>query len=94
MGHTNLSANMTDIALHELPPGTEAVVVQLTGDQAVRWRLLDLGLVPGTAVTVLRRSPLGDPTLYAFRGTMIALRRGDAATVLVRPASAEGAGQV
>lgn len=76
------------VPLHELPPGTEATVVSLTGDPAARWRMLDLGLVPGTAVTVLRRSPLGDPTLYGFRGTMIALRKQDAAGVLVQPKQA------
>lgn len=83
-----VGAERTDpVPLSSLSPGASATVVRLTGDTAVRWRMLDLGLVPGTKVTVVRRSPLGDPTLYGFRGTMIALRQADAATVLVRPAA-------
>lgn len=71
--------------LHELQPGESGTVVSLGGEPGVRWRLVDLGLVPGTVVEVLRSSPLGDPTLYRFRGTMIALRARDAAGVLVEP---------
>lgn len=80
------------VPLHSLPPGTTATVATLTGDAALRWRMLDLGLVSGTPVSVLRRSPLGDPTLYGFRGTMVALRRADAANILVRSLDAPSAG--
>ena len=38
-------------------------------------RLSDLGLVPGTVVKVLQKSPLGDPTCYFIRGSVIALRQ-------------------
>jgi len=47
-------------------------------------RLLDLGFVPGTRVRVVRRAPLGDPTLYELRGTQLCLRRSEAARVRVR----------
>jgi ferrous iron transport protein A len=49
-------------------------------------RLGDLGFVAGTRVEVLRRSPLGDPTLYAVRGTRLCLRRAEARAVRVKPA--------
>lgn len=81
------------IPLHTLQPGASGTVRRLTGEQALRWRLVDLGLVPGTVVEVLRRSPLGDPTLYRFRGSMVALRQRDAATVLVEPAAVPAAGE-
>ena len=64
-------------------PGSSALVTALTADGSARRRLLDLGFVPGTVVTVLRRSPLGDPTAYGIRGTIIGLRRSDADRVLV-----------
>ena len=51
-------------------------------------RLLDLGFVPGTRVRVLRRAPLGDPTVYELRGTQLCLRRSEAARVWVRPLAA------
>ena len=49
-------------SLRELPPGTDAVVVSIDAAGAVGRRLLDLGLLPGTSVRVLRRAPLGDPS--------------------------------
>lgn len=38
-------------------------------------RLSDLGLIPGTIIKTLQKSPLGDPTCYFIRGSVIALRR-------------------
>lgn len=69
--------------LHLLPLGKKATISQLklTGD--MRRRLLDLGFIPGTKVQCLYRSPLGDPTAYFIRGTVIALRREDAGQIIV-----------
>jgi DtxR family Mn-dependent transcriptional regulator len=50
-----------------------------------RRRLMDLGIVSGTAITPERRSLTGDPTVYLVRGTRIALRREQAMTILVEP---------
>lgn len=47
-------------------------------------RLGDLGFVQGTGIACLYRSPAGDPTAYGIRGTVIALRKQDAARVRVR----------
>ena len=56
----------------------------LSGDKViVRRRLLELGLVAGTRVRCLGRSPLGDPSAYEIRGAVIALRDRDSAGVLV-----------
>ena len=49
----------------------------------MRGRLLDLGFVPGTVVEPIRRSPLGDPTAYRIRGTVIALRSEEGNKILV-----------
>ncbi|HLN63470.1 MAG TPA: FeoA family protein [Symbiobacteriaceae bacterium] len=69
--------------------GEQAEVVGLSGERETRWRLMDLGLVAGTRVEVLRVSPLGDPVVYRFRGTTVALRKPDADVVLVRRVPAE-----
>lgn len=70
-------------ALSSLRVGDEAIVFGIAPDVDTRWRMLDLGLVPGTRVKVIRRSPLGDPVLYMFRGTAMALRNADARAVQV-----------
>ena len=77
------SRRITNLA--HLPPGSKALVTTLKGEGPLRRRLLDLGLVPGTKVTALRKSPLGDPSAYLIRGAVIALRSEEAALVNVRP---------
>lgn len=48
-------------------------------------RLRELGFVPGTAISVLRRGPLGDPLQLELRGYRICLRRDDLAPIHVEP---------
>jgi len=56
--------------------------IRVTGN--TRRRLLDLGLVPGTVVEAIRRSPMGDPTAYWIRGAVVALRKEDGDVIVVR----------
>jgi len=54
-----------------------------------RRRMLDLGIVPGTRIEVALRNPLGDPTGYRVRGSVVALRREQARRIQVKLAEAE-----
>ncbi len=69
--------------LSALPLGGSCRVSELQGHGGMRRRLMDLGLIKGTKVTALEKSPSGDPTAYLIRGAVIALRSDDAKTVLV-----------
>jgi Fe2+ transport system protein FeoA len=71
--------------LDRAKPGAELVVdhVEAGGSPASR-RLLDLGVLPGTAIRVVRRAPLGDPVVYELRGYRLCLRRTEAAHIFVR----------
>lgn len=73
------------VPLQALPPGGAGLVTELRIDGPARRRLLDLGFVSGTIVRAVRRSPLGDPTAYEVRGSILAVRREDAARILVQP---------
>ena len=73
-------AEKTDLA--SLKPGESFVVEQVGGEQGMRRRLMDLGMIAGTKVTCLGKSPAGDPAAYLIRGTVIALRKKDAAAIL------------
>lgn len=68
-----------------LRPGQSARVSGLTASGAIRRRMLDLGLIPGTRITCIAVSPLGDPKAYQIRGAVIALRASDASCVQVEP---------
>lgn len=67
--------------LEDLQPGQTAVVTALTSTGLERRRMMDLGIIPGTRVQAEFDSPLGDPTAYKIRGTLVALRRGQAKLV-------------
>jgi Fe2+ transport system protein FeoA/Mn-dependent DtxR family transcriptional regulator len=71
------------VLLSELPAGSVARVAEVKGSGKHQRRMLDMGLVPGAEVTVIRTAALGDPVEYRVKGTAIALRRSDANTILV-----------
>ena len=70
-------------ALGALKPGHTAVVVGYTVDRAVRRRFVEMGLIPGVAVTAVRSAPLGDPIEFAVMGSRLSIRKEDAGAVLV-----------
>ena len=72
---------MSTLSLNTLPVGRSARVSSVEAEPAMRRRLFDLGLIPGTQVTCMAKSPAGDPAAYLIRGAVIALRGRDAAGV-------------
>jgi len=70
--------------LTSLREGESARVASLLNTGRIKRRLQDLGLVEGTRVQCIQKSPFGDPVAYGIRGAVIALRTEDAQGVLVR----------
>lgn len=83
----NLDREPKGKALSDLSVGQTGVMRSVNATGMVRNRLLDLGFLPGTKVTVVRRAPLGDPTAYEVRGAILALRHEDASLVAAEPVS-------
>lgn len=75
--------------LSELNVGESAVVVSLQLPDSVQNHLMHMGFVPDAHVTVLRRAPAGDPTVFGVDGMEIALRRETAEQIHVRNAKLE-----
>jgi ferrous iron transport protein A len=71
--------------LSELTVGESGVVVALDLPETVQNHLMHMGFVPNGLVTVLRRAPAGDPTVYSVDGMEIALRHETASAIRVRP---------
>jgi Fe2+ transport system protein FeoA len=69
--------------LDRLSPGESGVIERLDGDPAMVQRLMELGLVPGTGVEVVRHAPLGDPVELRVRQVHLSLRRSEAAHIHV-----------
>ena len=71
--------------LDRVPRGASVRVVAVDGGDAIARRLDDLGLREGVAVAVLRRAPLGDPTVFELHGYQLCLRKSESGRVRVEP---------
>ena len=71
------------MTLDELRIGGSAVIKTVNGEGALRLRLLDMGLIPRTQVSMIKIAPMGDPMEIMVRGYELTLRREDAAKIEV-----------
>ena len=69
--------------LRQAQVGSTVRVVKLHGEGAIKRRIMDMGLTNGTAVTVRKVAPLGDPVEVTVRGYELSLRKSDAEMVEV-----------
>ncbi len=72
------------MTLDSMPIGKTAKIESVGGEGALRLRLLDMGLIPGTEVTVQKTAPLGDPLEISVRGYQLTIRKDDARLLSVR----------
>jgi DtxR family Mn-dependent transcriptional regulator len=71
------------VPLHELSVGQRGIVVRVGGRGPGRRRMMDMGLVPGTEVKVVRVAPLGDPVEFEVKGYSLSLRKSEARDITV-----------
>jgi len=69
--------------LSDLPAGSRASLVEVGGERSFRRRLMELGLLPGTPLALVRRVDVGDLIEVEVRGCHLSLRRSDARHVVV-----------
>ena len=74
--------------LDQLQPGDQATVLELQGEPEASERLMEMGLIAGTPIRVLKFAPLGDPIEIVMRGYHLTLRKHEAAGILVETLSA------
>ena len=73
------------MTLKELEIGRSAVVTAVGGSGALRQHFLDMGVIPGTELTVVKYAPMGDPMELMIHGYQLTLRLADAAQIDVEP---------
>ena len=71
--------------LDQIPKGRFVHVIGVVGDDPITRRLNDLGIRKGVQIEVIRRAPLGDPTVFELCGYQLCLRRTESARVRVSP---------
>lgn len=69
------------MTLTNLPVGETAKVVAVKGNNAVTKRLMEMGVVPGVAVRVVKTAPFGDPLEIRLRGYSLAMRKSEAEAI-------------
>ena len=82
---------MNSISLCDMKVGSSALVTKVEGEGALRQHLLDMGLIPGAKVTVVKYAPMGDPMELNLYGYSLTLRKAEAARIEVEPGAVDDA---
>jgi len=69
--------------LSKLPPGIDARVLVINGEDVISRRLMEMGMVPGVSVRLIKSAPFGDPIEVRILGYNLAIRRNEADSVEV-----------
>lgn len=77
------------MTLDQLKVGSSAVITAVGGDGPLRCRLLDMGLIPRTRVTLIKVAPMGDPIELSVRGYELTIRIEDAQKIQITRADEE-----
>ena len=72
------------MTLDKLSIGSSGTIAAVGGEGALRCRLLDMGLIPRTKVTLQKVAPMGDPIQIQLRGYELTIRREDARKITLR----------
>ena len=73
-----------NLSLQQLEPGQSGIIRAINNPRGpVKRRLVDMGLTPGTKVTVRKIAPFGDPIEVNLRGYELSLRKEDACNILL-----------
>ncbi len=76
----NMKANGS---LTDLPIGSEARVISVNGRSDISRRIMEMGVIPGVTVSVVKAAPFGDPIEVRVRGYSLAMRRTEADAIEV-----------
>lgn len=72
------------MTVDDLKIGQSGVIGTVGGEGPLRLRFLDMGLIPGTKVTLRKVAPMGDPIQIQVRGYELTIRREDASKITLR----------
>ncbi len=76
---------MSETTLNVLEPGSKAKVIRIKGKGATRKRILDMGIVTGVEIEIIKRAPLKDPVEFKVKGYNLSMRQREAGLVVVQP---------
>lgn len=74
---------MKIITVEKMLVGSSAIIAEISGDSLIRRRLMEMGVLPGSVLKLVRWAPLGDPAECQIRGYKLSIRRSEAALISV-----------
>ena len=72
------------MTINDMKIGQSGIIGTVGGEGALRLRFLDMGLIPGTQVTLQKIAPMGDPIQIRLRGYELTIRREDAMKITLK----------
>ena len=72
-----------NITLTDLPIGSEGRVISVNADNGIARRIMEMGVIPGVTVSVVKAAPFGDPIEIRVRGYSLAMRKTEADAIEV-----------
>ena len=69
--------------LNDVPVGKTVKVKKLLGEGPIKRRIMDMGILKGTEITVVKIAPIGDPIEVNLRGYELSIRKSEAANIEV-----------
>lgn len=81
----NAGTKKTEFPLNLLKKGQTAIILKVGGQGAIKRRMMDMGLVKGAEIKMVRVAPFGDPMEFNIKGYNLSLRKNEAAEILVKP---------
>ena len=73
------------MTLDQIARGSVARILDVTGDDTLSLRLMEMGLIEGEQIELIGAAPLGDPLEFSVRGYRLSLRAAEAKRVIVEP---------
>lgn len=73
------------MSLNKLRPGETGIILRILPNGRLKKRLLEMGFVPGEAVSLVEYAPLGDPIRFLVKGYHLSLRKEEAENIIIEP---------
>ncbi len=81
--NNNKEDTIEQIPLSDLKKGQQGIIVHVGGKGAVKGRMMDMGIVPGSEISLVRVAPFGDPLEFSIKGYSLSLRKSEAEKITV-----------
>ena len=69
--------------VNDLSPGDRGVIINIKAPQQIKQRIMDMGIIEGAEVEMIRTAPLGDPIEIKVHNTLVALRKNEAGFLII-----------